>query len=172
MIGEGILNGLMIVLSHVRQKPITQQYPEQPAEVQGRFRGYDFGWSEERCTGCATCAKACPHGCIDIVTHPLQSGRYSIDVFDIDVGKCMVCGLCVEVCPYDALFMGTRFALATERRWDLVQHKQDIGGRPELSAYYRPPFQNQMAPRAELQDDYGASRGVTKPAPPVEEKKA
>jgi len=164
MVGSGILNGLLTVLKHIGQKPYTRQYPEEPLVPPGRFRGYDFGWSEERCTGCATCAKACPHGCIDIVTEPMPNGRYSIEVFDIDLGKCMVCGLCVEVCPYDALFMGTKFALATENRWDLVVHKQDIGSRPELSGYYRPAFQNTAAPRDEMRTDYGVSQGVAKPA--------
>ena len=170
MVGSGILGGLMTVLRHVLQKPYTRQYPEEAVPLKGRFRGYDFAWSEERCTGCATCAKACPHCCIDIVTDPLPNGRYNIDVFDIDIGKCMVCGLCVEVCPYDALFMGADFALASERRWDMVQHKQDIGSRERLSAYFRPAFGNEIAVRNELRGDYTTSKGVAKP--PAEEKKA
>lgn len=170
MIGAGLVTGLVTVLRHVLQKPYTRQYPEEPVPVKGRFRGYDFAWSEERCTGCATCAKACPHGCIDIVTRPLPNGRYALEVFDIDVGKCMVCGLCVEVCPYDALFMGADFELATERRWDAVQHKQDIASRPRLSAYYRPAFQNHLATRDELKADYAPLPGVPKPSPTQENK--
>ena len=77
-----------------------------------RFRGNEFTWLETRCTGCASCAKYCPLGIIEIVTHPggidVQEGEsYGIDVFDIDIGRCMFCGLCVEACPYDALHMGT-----------------------------------------------------------------
>lgn len=172
MIGGGILSGMLTVLKHVTQKPYTREYPEEPTPVQGRFRGYDFAWSEERCTGCATCAKACPHGVIDIVTHPLPNGRYSIDVFDIDVGKCMVCALCVEACPYDALFMGSEFNLVTENRWNLVQHKEDIANRLQMSAYYRPLFRDQVTQRADLYQDYSPSTGEPKPAPPPEEKKA
>ena len=53
-----------------------------------------------------------PWGIIRIVTHPggeyMSEGQaYEIDVFDIDIARCMFCGLCVEACPYDALFMGS-----------------------------------------------------------------
>ena len=75
---------------------IEDRFPQHP-----RFRGQEFTWYEERCTGCASCAKYCPLGIIRIVTHPsgeaMQEGEnYSIDVFDIDIGRCMYCGLCVE----------------------------------------------------------------------------
>ena len=139
MYGLGILKGLSVVFQHLVRKPLTRQYPEEAVPIKPRFRGYDFAWVEPRCTACATCAKACPHGCIDIVTHPQEDGRYAIDRFDIDLGKCMVCGLCVEACPYDALFMGRGFELATYERGSLVAHKEDIANRPLLSAYYRPP---------------------------------
>ena len=79
-----------------------------------RFRGQEFAWFEQRCTGCASCAKYCPLGIIKIVTDTsgvnYQEGQsYDIEVFDIDMGRCMYCGLCVEACPYDALHMGSGF---------------------------------------------------------------
>ncbi|MDP6272914.1 MAG: 4Fe-4S binding protein, partial [Dehalococcoidia bacterium] len=53
-----------------------------------RFRGNEFTWYEDRCTGCASCAKYCPLGIIKIVTDPsgeaVQDGqKYGIEVFDI-----------------------------------------------------------------------------------------
>ena len=76
-----------------------------------RFRGEEFAWYEQRCTGCASCAKFCPLGIIKIVTdtsgkYEQDGGKYDIEVFDIDIGRCMFCGLCVQACPYDALHMG------------------------------------------------------------------
>ena len=78
-----------------------------------RFRGEEFSWYENRCTGCASCAKYCPLGIIEIVTNPAKThlqdgGKYFLEVFDIDIGRCMFCGLCVEACPYDAAAHGER----------------------------------------------------------------
>ena len=90
-----------------------------------RFRGQEFAWFEQRCTGCASCAKYCPLGIIKIVTDTsgvnYQEGQsYDIEVFDIDMGRCMYCGLCVEACPYDALHMGSGFEEGQYKRDDLV----------------------------------------------------
>ena len=109
LFGTGALKGLMVTLGYIRRKPFTTQYPEDKLEQSPRFRGNTFIWYEERCTGCATCAKGCPLGIIRIVTHPEPHSQvgsdYHVDVFDIDTGRCMFCALCVEVCPYDALHM-------------------------------------------------------------------
>jgi NADH-quinone oxidoreductase subunit I len=112
-----------------------------------RFRGNEFTWFEDRCTGCASCAKYCPLGIIKIVTHPggidVQEGEsYGIDVFDIDTGRCMFCGLCVEACPYDALHMGSQFERGNYERQNLVIDVDQLRSnlkRP--SSWYRPQFE-------------------------------
>jgi len=109
-----------------------------------RFRGEEFSWYEDRCTGCASCAKYCPLGIIRIVTSPgdtdeQEGGKYAIDVFDIDIGRCMFCGLCVEACPYDALHMGSGFEEGTYRRSDLVIDKERLNAAPKRpSQWFRP----------------------------------
>ncbi len=112
-----------------------------------RFRGNEFTWYEDRCTGCASCAKYCPLGIIEIVTSPggfdVQQGEsYAIDVFDIDIGRCMFCGLCVEACPYDALHMGSRFERSRFERASLVIPIDELReALKQPSSWFRPQFE-------------------------------
>jgi NADH-quinone oxidoreductase subunit I len=116
--------------------------------LQGRFRGEEFTWYEDRCTGCASCAKYCPLGIIKIVTHPsgddMEEGeKYAIDVFDIDIGRCMFCGLCVEACPYDAIHMGSGFEEGTYRRDELVVTVDRLRSAPKHpSNWFRPQLES------------------------------
>ena len=125
MYGLGMAKGLLVTLKNLTKRPFTVQYPEERLKQHPRFRGEEFVWYEERCTGCASCAKYCPLGIIKIVTTPsgtapLQGDKYLLEVFDIDITRCMFCGLCVEACPYDALFMGSGFEQGQYSRKDMV----------------------------------------------------
>ena len=125
MYGFGLARGLMVTLKNFIRPPVTIQYPEERIPQHPRFRGEEFVFYEERCTGCASCAKYCPLGIIKIVTSPSKTApeegdKDKLEVFDIDIGRCMFCGLCVEACPYDALFMGSGFERGSYRRDDLV----------------------------------------------------
>ena len=135
-------------------------------EQSQRFRGNEFTVFEERCTACASCAKYCPLGIIEIVSVPggfdAQEGEsYKLDVFDIDIGRCMFCGLCVEACPYDALHMGTKFEKSTYVRDDLIITKEKLAeSEKSPSSFYRPQFEKKKFDpfKDNIKDHYKAGR--------------
>ncbi len=148
MYGLAMAKGLLVTLKNLTKRPFTVQYPEERLKQHPRFRGEEFVWYEERCTGCASCAKYCPLGIIKIVTSPsetapLQGDKYLLEVFDIDIARCMFCGLCVEACPYDALFMGSGFEQGQYSRKEMVisiDQLRQSGKRP--STFYRPQLES------------------------------
>lgn len=135
---------------------VPARLPQHP-----RFRGEEFTWYEQRCTGCASCAKYCPLGIIRIVTgttgrYEQDGGKYDIEVFDIDIGRCMFCGLCVQACPYDALHMGSGFEEGKYRRSELVIDVERLKAAPKKpSTWYRPQIEAQkFDPRSVEDRDY------------------
>jgi NADH-quinone oxidoreductase subunit I len=106
--GMGVVRGMMVTLQHVFRPPITVNYPEYQRDVPVRART-NLLWFEERCTGCSTCAQACPDGCILVETAPREDGTLEIKRYEIDFRICMYCGLCTEACPYQAIQAGGRY---------------------------------------------------------------
>jgi NAD-dependent dihydropyrimidine dehydrogenase PreA subunit len=76
IIGSGLLKGLKVTFKTLFKRPVTVQYPEQKLTISRRERGTVLAWSAEKCTGCYTCERACPHGCIDIET-PEKGQRWT-----------------------------------------------------------------------------------------------
>jgi NADH-quinone oxidoreductase subunit I len=103
--GKGIAKGMSLTLKSMFKPVATIQYPEtvRPVPVYART---NLLWFEERCTGCSTCAQACPDGCILVQTSPREDGALNIDRYEIDFRLCMYCALCVEACPYEAIQAG------------------------------------------------------------------
>ena len=103
--GSGIAKGMSLTLKSMFKPVATVQYPEEvrPVPVYART---NLLWFEERCTGCSTCAQACPDGCILVATSQDAEGRRNIDRYEIDFRICMYCGLCTEACPYEAIQPG------------------------------------------------------------------
>ena len=105
MYGVGVLKGMLVTAKHIFRPPFTVQYPEEVRPIPPRART-NLIWFEERCTGCSTCAQACPDGCILVATSQDAEGRRNIDRYEIDFRICMYCGLCTEACPYEAIQPG------------------------------------------------------------------
>jgi NADH-quinone oxidoreductase chain I len=144
--GIGIAKGMVETMRNFFRAPITVQYPEEKLTVSRRIRGNEMVWFPDKCTGCATCAKSCPQGNIEIVTHKDDSSNnYIVDKFEIDTGRCMFCGLCVEACPYEALAFGISYERAQYRRMGLVLAKEDIlPDKRTASGYARPAIEKTL----------------------------
>lgn len=151
--GMGIAKGLVVTFKHLFRRPVTVQYPEHQLHTSRRIRGNELVWNEEKCTGCATCAKACHIGAINIVTGPNMVGdKYPVETYEIDTGYCIMCGICVEACPFEALYMGSDYEKAKYRRGELVQSKEVMKYTPEkhVSGYFYPEFAAQRPPQTLL----------------------
>ena len=153
--GKGIAKGLTVTIKHLFRQPVTTQYPEQRLNTSRRIRGNELIWSQEKCTGCATCAKTCPQGAIEIVTSTdLVENKYVVEKYQVDTGYCIQCGLCVEACPYKALFMGYAYERAKYRRGELVQSQAmmlESPARP-VSGYFYPDLAAKLPEQTLLLD--------------------
>jgi NADH-quinone oxidoreductase subunit I len=105
MYGIGILKGMTVTFARMFKPVATIEFPEITRPMSPRSRT-NLLWFEERCTGCSTCAQACPDGCILVATSQDAEGRRNIDRYEIDFRICMYCGLCTEACPYEAIQPG------------------------------------------------------------------
>ena len=140
--GLGIAKGMALTLKHLFRKNVTTQYPEKRLQMSRRIRGQQFVWRSDLCTGCATCAKSCPHGIIQIKTSKNGENKYLVDKIAFDIGRCMFCGLCVEVCPYNALYMGRSYEQARYSRRLLWADKEILmSPDAEPSAYGHPELE-------------------------------
>jgi NADH-quinone oxidoreductase chain I len=133
--GKGIAKGMMVVFNHLLRRPITTQYPEERLVTSRRSRGNELVWDEVKCTGCATCAKACPQGAIEIETSVDKStNTYIVEKYRVDTGYCIQCGLCVEACPFHAVFLGYSYERAKYRRGELVMSDEMLLASKERPA--------------------------------------
>ena len=145
--GIGIAKGLTVTIRHLFRHPVTVQYPEQRLNTSRRIRGNELIWSQEKCTGCGTCAKTCPQGVIEIITSTnLGENKYAVEKYQVDTGYCIQCGLCVEACPYEALHMGYAYERAKYRRGELVQTKEMMLESPDrqVSGYFYPELAEKL----------------------------
>ena len=125
MYGLGIAKGLLMTLRQLFRRPFTVQYPEEVRHMPPRART-NLLWFDERCTGCSTCAQACPDGCILVATSPREDGSLNKDRYEIDFRLCMFCGLCVEACPFEAIQAGGPFDDAVYVFDDMYRDKDTL----------------------------------------------
>ena len=73
MYGIGLLRGMRATIKRMVMPVATIEFPEVTRPMSPRART-NLLWFDERCTGCSTCAQACPDGCILVETSPNSDG--------------------------------------------------------------------------------------------------
>ncbi len=125
MYGIGILKGMMVTIRRMVMPVATIEFPEITRPMSPRART-NLLWFDERCTGCSTCAQACPDGCILVETRPNPDGSLEKVRYEIDFRLCMYCGLCVEACPYQAIQSGGVFEDAVYEFDTMYKNKEGL----------------------------------------------
>lgn len=101
-----------------KRRTFTEQfeYPELPARVSPRYRGF-HRYDLTTCIACERCAKDCPVNCIYIGKERVAGRKgFQVTSFTIDYTKCMFCAICTEACPVDCIFMGSTYDLSCYSR--------------------------------------------------------
>lgn len=83
-----------VVLKNLFSKPVTKNYPAEPAVYPERSRGH-IEIDMNTCVLCGICSMNCPPRTIQV---DRKAGTWSINRFD-----CIQCGYCVEKCPKKSL---------------------------------------------------------------------
>jgi NADH-quinone oxidoreductase subunit I len=115
----GLLLGLRvtgkILFEVVRGGRQTVCYPEERLDYSS-FHGYVKMLFDEqnqsKCVACMACVKACPCGCIEIVSEKKAGGGRKLLDYRFDYTKCCFCGFCVSACRFEALEMNNCFEQA------------------------------------------------------------
>jgi NADH-quinone oxidoreductase subunit I len=157
-VADGLSRTLTLWLATYRpsRKTFTDAYayPENPAEVAIRYRGF-HRFDLSTCIGCDQCARACPVDCIYIdKQRGVQGKGFAVTAFAIDYSKCMFCALCVEPCPVDCIFMGSTLDLSSYSRDGSIV---DFAKLPVEAAWGQATLNPTLVDR---------SKGVVRPAHP------
>ena len=139
---SAIGQGMATVLSHYFRPPVTLEYPEVLPPLSDRFHGrlclLTKSDGTDLCIGCQACARVCPcNDLIQIEMHRDANKKPVIDMFTIDLGRCIFCGNCTEVCPVDCIKFLPDFELADYSREALVLDKKDLSLNSEESDEWR-----------------------------------
>jgi NADH-quinone oxidoreductase subunit I len=140
-----VARAMGVTLQRLFRKPVTNQFPDEPAQLFPRFRGrhilqrYENGL--ERCIGCSLCAAACPTDCIYVEASEntdddrRSPGERYAKVYEINMLRCIFCGYCAEACPTEAIVLKHDFALAEYDRWDAIYTKERLLTSPATPDY-------------------------------------
>src|ERR1700721_306389 len=131
---SAIVKGMTVTMKEMMSPTVTENYPDEPAKLQERYRGvHELQRDEngmEKCVACFLCAAACPANCIYIeaaenTAERRVSGaeRYA-KVYNIAYNRCIFWGFCVEACPTGAITQGHGVEMATSNVTNRIMIKE------------------------------------------------
>ncbi|MBQ3323363.1 MAG: NADH-quinone oxidoreductase subunit I [Muribaculaceae bacterium] len=172
---HSLIKGMEVTGKELFTKKVTEQYPENRAELKipERFRAtLQFIYDDEgyhKCIACKTCERNCPNGTIQIITRmvdlPNGKKKMKLDKYMYDLGSCTFCGLCVSTCPTDAIEFSNDFEQAVFRREALLKQLNYLPEKEKPAPEPKPA----PAPKPEVAKPAAQE---PKPEPKVEEPKA
>src|SRR6202044_289768 len=131
-----VAKGMSVTMKEMLSPTVTENYPDEPAKLQERFRGVHVLQRDEngmeKCVACFLCAAACPANCIYIEAAEntelvrISGGERYAKVYNLDYNRCIFCGFCVEACPTDAITHGHGFEIASYNTSTLIYRKEDM----------------------------------------------
>ncbi len=131
-----LLKGLRQTGSHLIERKLTVQYPDEKTPQSSRFRGLHalrrYPNGEERCIACKLCEAVCPATAITIESEQREDGSRRTTRYEIDLTKCIYCGFCEESCPVDSIVESRHFEYHGENRGDLLMTKEKLLANAEL----------------------------------------
>lgn len=104
------------------KKPVTKNYPAEPAVYPERSRGH-IEINIDKCISCGMCVRNCPPGALKVERPP--AGTWTINRFD-----CIVCGYCVENCPPKCLSVVPGYQEPQDQKFE------DTYTRPHMGEEY------------------------------------
>ena len=139
-----LAKGFSVTLRMLFRPTNTEDYPDEPAHLESRYRGIHVLHRDEngleKCVACFLCAAACPAQCIYIeaaentAERRISASERYAEVYNIDYARCIFCGYCVEACPTDAITHGHGFELASYNISEMIYRKEDL-----LAQAMKPP---------------------------------
>ncbi len=100
-LGQTAANPIISTLTHFRDEYIAHIVDKRcPAKVCKNLMEYTI--DQEKCVGCARCAKFCPVDAIYKTTYTAPHNRLAS--YQIDADKCLKCGACIATCKLNAIY--------------------------------------------------------------------
>ncbi|MBC7333062.1 MAG: 4Fe-4S binding protein [Actinobacteria bacterium] len=112
-----IIKNFFINLGNIFKGPRTILYPAERIILPEGTRGLprlrlNLDTLEIICSGCGTCARVCPEGCIEVKATVNEHERRSLDEISLDLSRCIFCGNCAEYCELKAIEMSYKYQLS------------------------------------------------------------